>query len=501
MEVERVRQWGRTRLNANNINNRENFVARKSQHEIPSGQDLPPEIVAHLRALHLHAIGDYQAWCIANGFDPSLAKSPSQRERERRAYQALAVKERLKAHNREHNLRRQLRVMVETGARDFGFGNNLLHEMHARLARAADRALLAETFTYLENETDLLEEVAYVHGIDRLVAHAARWIRPLKAWTPKTHNRARQFGSLARHLFARYDVPAFMDSAWLSGSGAHQYWFIHIGQGGSIRTAPKLPFALTRKMAHCFMQAPNQLTASGAIRWSQVIALGGSRELAQAVNETRLARRFKDNDFWATVLQFFVRHPMLDVAHVNPIMDYIWNQKYESQGEGVEDGVVRQLGPMQPNFTMRGRTPESLLRQVEAWHQRLGRMTSATGLRWRRAPIREFEHVEGALHSQNRKIWRIREILSGDELLAEGRAQRHCVGSYERSCYRRTTSIWTLGLVERTGVSKRVTIEVRLPSKIICQVRGRRNRLADAKERDVVQRWAQQEGLKAADLL
>ena len=47
--------------------------------------------------------------------------------------------------------------------------------------------------------------------------------------------RYRQFHSLVRHLIARYDVPAFMNTAWLEGLAeagvVHQRWFIHVAQG------------------------------------------------------------------------------------------------------------------------------------------------------------------------------------------------------------------------------------------------------------------------------
>lgn len=476
-------------------------MAHKGQKEIHNDPDLRREILGHVHALHMREIDDYQAWCVANGFNPSLKKSASQRDNEVRAYQLLAVKQRLKAHNQERNIRRQLRTIIATEVKPISADNGLLHQIRARLQQSPQRQLLSEAFTYLETKTDFLKDAAYVRGIDYLVTHSCSWIHPLAMWTPKTHNTARQFASLARHLLARYPVPAFMDSAWLSGNDKQQKWFIHIGQGGNIRTAPSLPLALTKKMAHCFMQAPEHLTAKGALRWAQIIALGGSRQLAQAINETRLARSFKDNEFWETVLQFFIRHPMLDVMHVNPIVDYIWNQKYEDRGGHLVDGVVRQNRPVQPNFTMRGRTADSLLRQVEQWHGRMGRESSAGDLYWRRALIGEFKYIEGAPKSGNQKLWTIRELLSSRELIAEGRQQRHCVASYARSCFKRTISIWTMELAELNGVSKRLTIELSLPSKTIYQVRGRRNRLADGKERDVIRRWAQQEGLKGTDFL
>ena len=74
-------------------------------------------------------------------------------------------------------------------------------------------------------------------------------------WRPDSHNGRKQFGSLARHLLANYDVPAFMDIAWFFGeedeARQQQGWFVHVGTGGNIRKAD-VPLTLTKKMAHLF---------------------------------------------------------------------------------------------------------------------------------------------------------------------------------------------------------------------------------------------------------
>src|SRR5262249_49909715 len=151
-----------------------------------------------------------------------------------------------------------------------------------------------------------------------------------------------------------------------------QEWFVHVGRGQNIRTAD-LPLPYTKRMAHYFMQAPAGLTVEAALRWGQIHGLGGSERLARAVIGTRLGASFRHDDFWITVLRFFIANPMLDLAHVGPIVDYIEEQRFVSQSVLVAPGVVERGGPAQPNFTMKGRTPTSLLRQVEAWDRTLAK--------------------------------------------------------------------------------------------------------------------------------
>jgi hypothetical protein len=368
-------------------------------------------------------------------------------------------------------------------------------EIHAGFDHAVDRDALLAMLRRIESKSKLLKSAAHARGAITLCNDAAKWIQPLDQWTPASHNPDRQFASLARHLWAVYDVPLFMDKAWTHGTPQQQAWFKHIGTGKNIQTADGLPIPLTKKMAHHFLEAPADYSIEAAFRWGQVVALGGDRRLADALRETRLVQEFRDNDFWLSVIRFFIRNPMLDSAHVSPIIDYIWNQRYEPHIAFVERGVARELGPEQPNLSMRGRTVASLLRAVDDWHRRLGRETSDGRLQWRKSAIRDYEFVEGTEPSQNMKVWRIRELLSSQELVAEGRRMRHCVASYANSCYKRLCSIWSMDVETEEGAEPLVTIEVSLQRREIRQVRGKQNRLPTDKEKDILRRWALQEKL------
>jgi hypothetical protein len=188
---------------------------------------------------------------------------------------------------------------------------------------------------------------------------------------------------------------------------------------------------------------------------------------------------------------------MLDPVHVGPIIDYIRQQRFDSQDVFVAPGVVERRGPTQPNFTMKGRTPVSLLRQVASWHRMLAK-TEQPKVDWPRSGIDAFEFVEGAERGGNLKIWTITELLSTMALVAEGRKMKHCVATYARSCANGACSIWTLEVETFEGRSKLLTIEVRTDTKMICQVRGKCNALAAEKHRGILRRWAEQAGLQLA---
>jgi len=356
--------------------------------------------------------------------------------------------------------------------------------------------VLLQTLRFLEAKTKLCGDVAYVKAFIAMAQDHSNWVRPLGKWKPRTHSRQKQFASLTRHLWARYEVPAFMDNAWLQEQAVYQQWYKDIGGGKNIRDSKDLPFPLTKKMAHHFLAAPDHYSVGGALRWGQIHALGGDRRLSDALLETRLVEEFRDNDFALSLLRFFIRNPMLDTVHIGPIIDYVWGQRYENRIIFVERGVAQEIGPPQPNFSMRGRTAEALLRAVARWHGQLAKDSESKNLQWSRSGIEEFTFVEGSKRNKNMRVWRIQELLSGRELIEEGRQMFHCVASYARSCHSGKRSIWSMERETEEGKEKLLTIEVDNTIREIRQVRGQRNRLATDNEKAIVRRWAGREDLQ-----
>jgi hypothetical protein len=341
-------------------------------------------------------------------------------------------------------------------------------------------------------------------GLYSLAMHHTDWLRPPEAWRPPRANARPQFASLAAHLLALYALPAFMASAWFQvppdEPHIEQEWYKHLGRGNSIRTA-RLPLAFTRAMAHPSQLAPDHYTVSAALRWAQVMGLGGSAELARAVVATRLGSRFGNEDFWVAVLRFFVRHPGMDTTHVGPVVDFLQHQRFETREVFVPGQGPTSQGPPQPHYSVKGRTVASLLRQLEAWHRQLGRDHTRPGLAWGRSSVGEFRHVEGTEYQENLRCWTVRELLTSRELFLEGQALRHCVAAYAADCARRRTTIWSMQVDSGRGPHRALTVEVDPGKKRICQARGKANRRPRPAERAVLERWAASEGLLIADPL
>ena len=377
-------------------------------------------------------------------------------------------------------------------------------------------------------------------GLAALAHHYRRWVRQPETWRSTVQRNGLpqaidQFGSLARHLVAEYDVPSFMDEVWFVEHGdealRRQEWFIRMGQGGSVRELD-FPIHLTRRMAHSFMQGRNRDSVDHNLRWAQVLGVGGDQELARTVLSTRLGRHLDCDAFWSTVVLFLATNPLIDPAQVGPLIDYVHNMRFAPRRVVREGGGVDEAPPPQPDFTMKGRSATKLLRQVDAWHGHLTRVQNVLFQSWQPSGLRPLE-LEDETPELGAVRWTVQELRSSWELAAEGTAMGHCVVSYSDQCADGHTSIWSIGLqreggLQRDGASQRVgdekrqgvlTVAVDPRTREVTQARGRHNMLPNQSPRSaqaqraaqggyleminrsewVLQRWMERERLRRRD--
>ena len=272
---------------------------------------------------------------------------------------------------------------------------------HAGVLPAYERLLRhVQTRTTLLQPSDRAGDNrnAFNSGLLALALYHGDWLRPVESWHPVRQNAWPQF-SRSRPTSARpvsrstvYDLGLVRPAARRKTATARLVQAP--GPGENIRTA-KLPLRLTRVMAHLFTQAPHHYSAVAALRWAQVCGLGGSKGLARAVVGTRLGKVLENEEFWESVLHFFVNHPGLDLAQVGPVVDFLQHQRFEWKDGVSPGGVFGKQPPPRPDYTMKGRTVASILRQVEEWHKQLGQETNQPSIAWRHAPFHDFRLVRG----------------------------------------------------------------------------------------------------------
>jgi hypothetical protein len=238
---------------------------------------------------------------------------------------------------------------------------------------------------------------------------------------------------------------------------------------------------MTRRMEHVLLRSPDHLDVHRALRRAEVIGLGGSPALADAITATRLGTQFDRPALWRTVLAWLVAcGDEADLAWVKPIVD--------------------DIHATTPPPLLTGRSFEVVRREVDARRPRWQgqplqrpRLHTRPPLTWPRSPWSEAMFIDDDAH------WRVIELTDSSQLAQEGRAMHHCVAGYAPRCARGTSRIWSLRQTSLDGNDVPVlTIEIEPRSATIVQLRGRHNRRAAGKPLAMVRRWAARERLGVA---
>lgn len=404
---------------------------------------------------------------------------------------------------------------VEAAERDLKVKTVLVRKVskpQKRVEQAVSEGLTHPLFARLRNHTvhieadkvrrnELLTAVAkkaprlIVEDMMPPLLHLTRfvWLRPLDDWSPSGKSRDSVFRSLAEHLLARYPTPYFLWSTFFTPSSLDtridlQSITAHVAGGGALYDLVKngsLPLALTRRQCHDFLQTTADYSFMNGLRRIQILSHGGSERLYRIwVNSEHVALKYAEAEvFWDTVLRFFARNPLLDPSQIGPLIDYIGHQRTTAQRTRVP-------------FTMKGRTVTSLMRDMETWHGALAKDRLITGEVFTPSGYKEglYDRTYKEGGRKETVVWTVSEILTAKELAAEGRSQHHCVYSYARSISAKHTSIWSL----KANGERVTTIEVTNTANKIVQYRGKMNAMPKAKEFQILQAWANENGLTIA---
>lgn len=338
-------------------------------------------------------------------------------------------------------------------------------------------------------------------GIDALVNlsrfHTSH-IRPARDWPGTTLSWRPAVSSLAHHLVCKYTIPPFLASSWYTSDPADKKrnWVVAHSRGASFRSLD-LPIVMTRKMEHIFLASPDHLPLERALRNAELLALGVPAKFIREILKTRLAHDLQHGDFWRTVWLFLIANADdVDPAQIGPMIDYIQAIRHDRIRVETQDGTM-EFNPPLPAFSIKGRTANSMLRRIQAWHRSLGE--TDIGFSWIRSPFHPLLLEEQSRDGSELPIrWHMMELTSSGQLRSEGAAMRHCVASYAYRCHRGASSIWSLRLLQGDKIRHLLTIEVDPKRRAVIQARGKANRNPGGKPLSLLQNWAGRENLQMA---
>ncbi|MHA1948332.1 MAG: PcfJ domain-containing protein [Candidatus Thorarchaeota archaeon] len=465
------------------------------------------DIDEHIKNLGLSDHREYKNWCRQHNFRADIYKKQADCKKELLVVSRQKIDKVMRQDKKKNrSVKKNIAAYFKGNETTKEFVPNPVLSIHycgtSKYASDKDKMKL-DFITHVNNNSKVFdaEDLPFENGqghdfrnipkvVCSLTDYANHFVRPIDTWKPKTHNIKRQLSSLFRHLFALYDVPLFLDKVWLTHYTAQRKLFIMAGKGENVRDpinkTMKPPCRYSKKNTHHFLQSPDNYTIKEALRYGQIMPLGGDRRLVDTVCASRIMER-SENEFWESVIRYFVQHPMLDRNQLGPIVDYIIYQKYPLMaGRRVEAEAP------QPNFSMRRRDPMTLLREVENWHAQIVKSTRRKALTWKRSetivPL-SLEQGDGA----NSRLWAINELISTRELVSEGKTMSHCVGSYDHSCFSGRCTIWSMKSYQKGKTVDELTLEI--SNNVIRQARGKRNTMPNQQQKLILKQWAQKNGL------
>lgn len=312
------------------------------------------------------------------------------------------------------------------------------------------------------------DETSHYHkALSRLVRKPA--LRSLETFKVDNYNPDRLLRDVVHHLTAKYTLASCYYSLFWSEAPRENDWYDFLAQGGSLAKLDIYGIQTTARMRHLIQNVPD-LSFLEAVRWSQVTArYPRDVELVKEFTKVSDFRTLIAEDRIESLIFFFGNNPFLDRNQFRVVYDYMVQHT---------------------EFSLKGRTDNSVMRIVSGWHRDLRKAGgNLDPTPWTAVNVPNFVTVTG---TKDFTTWKITQLLAATELYKEGKSLKHCVVSYAARCKQGLISIWSLTYAnpETDGKDQKiVTIEMS-KDKRIGQTRGLQNRQPTVAETAIVRSWA-----------
>lgn len=269
-------------------------------------------------------------------------------------------------------------------------------------------------------------------------------------------------------------LPKFMiwDMAEIIGDKKSRWLAKGLAEGLSLRLLSSCPMPFTKKMAHCFINAPHTYSFKDAVWY------------ALCCGDTRLQ----------TVLGNHFHNWKLDIAFIIPVINFFKGPGMTANQDEMPDllGYLQHKWDEEKQLNIKGWTMASLRRRVQEWYDEIARRNPLhyrAEIKWKASDYQPYEAVS------DDGTYRILELTSAQQLTREGAEMRHCVGTYVHKCLNSQTSIWSLRVFQGEHSRSLVTIEIDKYGTIV-QARSKRNASPRPAHKRIIRKWVEKEGLK-----
>ena len=253
--------------------------------------------------------------------------------------------------------------------------------------------------------------------------------------------------------------------------------YFHLKKGRSLRDFSNLKEKMSKRTAGFLVQT-DERTFHNAYWMALFKSEGGQKERADFLFSINM--EYANAAFWKGFFRVVAQaeKEACDTQELIMLVELLQLMKFNNEDPiGCSGPIVKELAGSMPNFTLRKRGLVALKRKL-----------------FRIAPFK-YRSIEGMQDSytfvgKDEQVYQIIRLQSRGELVAEGDALEHCVGSrdYHWSCWSGESSIWSMRALEKDGNFKRL-ITMEIHQKELVEIGGYENRYPDEAEKAIIIQW------------
>lgn len=305
------------------------------------------------------------------------------------------------------------------------------------------------------------------------------WIRDPLTWNDFFNK------TMLEHLFIKYPVAEPLYSEWTKPIKSTDFkwifWFLVLGQGGSLKKASKLfGWNIYSKFQHHYLKINDSEPHSLACMRAEINRMGGSNKHWRLI---RWNPAYIIDPTDQTIDRNYIRYWYQTVGWVIRNFD----KMTEEEGAAALEWAFHEYSEAEQSgetFSWKGRTARNVIRRSKQYF--LERDLKGKEAYWK------AHDMDWRYQDRFGRVWTINEITSGEELYKEGRILKHCAGLRFSNCILNLTAIFSM----KCNRERRATIEIKVPQKRFLQAAGFKNRPLDKAERFILSTWLQQYSIK-----
>lgn len=393
------------------------------------------DILHYLNIKH----GDYYDFCEKNGFKCSLDKNISRLREEAELFKKQRAAEAFKNKNQKK------RMSFEEQFYDYIQQHSSAHRyQHNNLTISITEIKNKPKFNFYLNlfsKFSPKDVVTIFYFLNNLSNDFIQPHKSLDNFKPKSKNIEKVALDILNNYIFKYPVVTSLSQCFFEKNTNFNFKntlifaVYELSQGVKFKNIAFFePIELTRKQLHFALSQNSKFKGLEHLRFAQIQDYKPKIIHAVMKNNNKTSNFNTDESLFQEFL-IYMNNQELDMFETNqimPLFDYVCQQNRQARQDGT-------------TFTIKHHALFSLYTKMIEWHRKLN--SKGANLEWQPSPL--FQPLEIIKEKTINNsvvpiVYKIVELTTEKELIAEGKQLHHCVASYANRCFQGHCRIFSL---------------------------------------------------------